>query len=747
MKPNKILCALLITLLLCAVSGCEASIAPETEPIPFPALKTQGNYVVDDETGQIIAGSWPIALRSEAGGTVSWNDPYPGISGQDYSDPEYYTYREYIASTGGLKWSPLTWETSADAYILGYTATGFYRFVPNSTLSGWTVVDEMARGAPRDVTADYVGQYGIEAGQTARAWQITLNPQACWDNGVPINADTYLYSYQQLLDGKMMNRRADALYAGEFSIVGAREYLYGNTGWENVGILKTGEYSLVLITNAAVADPDFYVPYYLTDTYLVYQPLWEACKTCFDADGNTVSPDSPRIASVTTDYCTSLDTSISYGPYRLTYFQQDKSITLERNDLWYGYADGEHHGQYQTDRISCQVIADQSTALLCFLNGELDSVSLTATDMEKYAASDAIRYTPETYTTKLTFNTDPEALSARGTEVLSNINFRRGFSLAIDRQKFAAQYTSAGVPGFGLLNPTYAYDPYGGLSYRDSPYAKNALLQLYGMTWGEDGDYPTLEDGYAAITGFDPALARQYMALAYDQVIRQGLYDGESNIVITLSVYQNDDIYTQMYYALNDALADACRGTGFAGKVSLEMTVDADYYATMESGLTDVIFSTWGGSAYDPYGILYNCYCDGGVAEYPNQMEYGFDAAVLTVTITLDGTEYTATLQDWARYCAGEEGITISALGKGLFPFRTLDADTRCAIYADLEWAYLTQGVVAPLYYRNSTTLVSQKGDFPTGEYLDLVGYGGIAFYTFRYCDSQWEQIKGSARY
>lgn len=719
-----------------------------TPVAPLPIQPTGGSYTVDHKTGTVVGGRWNTALRPASGGKVTYNDTYKGSNGKDYSDSGYYTYREYISSTNGMKWAPHTWETSSDSYILQYTTTGFYRFAINSDLTGWTIVDEMAKGAPKDVTEQYVGRFGIQSGDSARAWKIDLNPNACWANGTPINANTYIYSYRELLNGKMMNRRADSLYSGEFSIVGAKDYLYGKTTWDNVGIIKTGEYSLVFITDSPISDPDFYVPYYLSDTYLVYEPLWEDCKTYLDKNGNTVSAGSGKVASITTNYSTSLNTSMSYGPYKLTAFTQDKSITLERNILWHGYSDGKHLGQYQADKITCQVISQQSTALLAFLKGELDSIDLTASDMTRFSSSDYIRYTPGTYTTKLTFNTDVETLTKRGTQILSNPNFRTAFSLAIDRNRFASSYTSAGAPGFGILNDMYVYDPYTGDSYRQSDPAKNAIVQLYNLTFGENGEFATLDDAYKAVTGYDKELARQYMQLAYEQAVSSGLYDGSSSITLQISVYQNEDIYTQMYHELNAALIAACKGTGFEGKVNLQMVVDADYYATMESGLTDIIFSTWGGSAYDPYSLLYNCYCDGGREEYPNQMEYGFDASNVSVEIVLDGTSYYASLQNWARWCAGEANISIaSATGKTLLAFREYDAYTRCAIYSDLEYAYLSQMVAVPLYYRNSATLLSQKGDYPTKTYLDLVGYGDIAFYTFRYTDTKWESVKGTLQY
>ena len=733
----------ILPLLLCAalLAACSAPIATTpTGPRPtLPKEEPRQYYAVDYSSGLVIAGSVDTAEGNQ-GGKVTYNAIYQANGSRDYTDPASYTLYESISSTTGLKWAPHTWETSDDSYILNYTTTGFYDFVLNESGNGWTIVDEMAVGPPQDVTDAYVGQFDITKGDTARAWRIQLNPAACWENGEAINADTYVYSYQQLLDSKMMNRRADSLYAGDFAIVGAKEYLYGETGWESVGILKTGDYELVFITTAPIADPNFYVPYNLTATYLVYRPLWEACKTAFDKNGNTVHPEDPNAVTISTNYSTSLDTSISYGPYKLTFFELDKQITLQRNESWYGYHDDRHRGQYQTDTISCQVISSHSTALLAFLSGELDSISLQSEDMSRYASSPAIRFRPESYTTKLTFNTDAKALSARGSQILSNVHFRKGLSLAIDRMRFAAAYTSAGEPGFGLLNYSYIYDPFTGSAYRGSQGAKNALVQLNGL---DAADYGSLENAYRAITGYDPALAQGLMQQAYKESVALGLYDGTSPIKLQLSVYQSEDIYVQMFHFLSDALALACKGTDLEGKISLEMVVDADYYATMDSGLTDMIFSTWGGSAYDPYGVLYRCYCDAGVETVPNQMEYGFDAAKVQVRIQINGNPVETSLQNWARWCAGDTSVTIGALK----PFREYDAATRCAIYSDLEYAYLSQYVTTPLYYRNSAVLLSYKGDYPTKTYVQGVEYGGIRFYAYNYDDAQWQKIKSTLQY
>ena len=801
-------------------------------------------YTTDGNT--VYAGSVTTQEGEDGAGELNYN-LYKGEEGKDYTDEKVYTYNDYIAGTTNMKWGTVNWETNEDSYVVSKITSGFYNFYLNDTKDGWAIGCDLASELPVDVTSEYVGSYGIEEGDTAKAWKITLNPDACWEDGTPINADSYIYSYQQLLDPIMLNRRADSLYAGDFQIYGAKNYVYqGRTSFnalgesvedyladggdesqlyvdvtsfwnvtaedgsqyvsitdetpirdeavedenadeayvsgkylyetylapgcayadnaadyvgtmqsyeadysfDNVGIFKTGDYEIVFVTTSPVASPDYYVPYNLSSAYLVYEDLWESCKTYFNSNGDQVDADSDDIASITTNYGTSAETTMSFGPYRLDYFELDKQITFTRNDNWFGYKDGKHTGMYQADNISCQVIAEQSTALLAFLNGEIDSVSLVASDMSTYGSSDYIRYTPQSYTTKLTFNTDLAKTTERGTQILTNLNFRKAFSYAIDRNTFAASYTSAGSAGFGLLNNLYVYDPYTGATYRDSDGAKEALCNLYGMTWGEDGDYEDLDEAYEAITGYDITYAQSLMQQAYDECTADGLYDGESSVEIELRVYQSDDTYVQMFNYLNSCLEAACEGTGFEGKVSLKMVVDADYYETNYSGGADMIFTTWGGATYSPWTVLYECYCDASDGS-GQQMEYGFDTSAINVVIDVDGATFTQPLQTWALWADGDINTVLTSDDGSV----TLDAfgdysyETEAEIFGKLEYALLSYYTTTPIYYRNSGSLVSQKGDYAVDQYIDLVEFGGIEYYTFDYDDTEWEAVKGSLTY
>ena len=854
MKMRKLI-ALLLALVLCVslLAGCgekekpQEDPKPEGEPADDPADEPEGEDVgtVEVEYEEYVKypefdmGDLTVNLGTAEGGEVG-HDVYAGEAGKDYTDPAQYTFNDYIAATTSMNWNPLSWETSDDSYVLDYISTGFYDFVLNSDKSGWSIVPEMAADYATDVTADYVGQFGIADGETGKAWKVPLNEAATWEDGTPINADSYIYSYQQLLDPAQLNRRADSLYSGDFTIVGAQGYFYsgktsyndllgavpvadmvagddgqyrtaegepvfigintpldwtggdtlqayvenygedyfditnweqimglvdenglvpltdenmalfmpvitGNeawgeteedfpnylvkavenpvTTWDEVGIVKTGDYELVFISTAPVESPAYYVPYYLP-MYLVKEDLYESLKVMTDG-------------KFTTTYGTTQETTASYGPYKLSYFELDKQITFDRNENWYGYSDGKHEGQFQTDTVSTQVLDKHETRLLAFLNGEIDNVALQQEDMEKYASSEYIRYTPQSYTTKLSWNTDESKLGERGTMVLSNRNFRKGFSLAIDRSTFAASYTAAGSAGYGMLNYMYVYDPFSGAAYRDTDPAKAALVKLYGL----EDDFDDVDEAYDAITGYDIEEARKAMQLAYEQLKAAGTYNDE-DVTITFSVYQSDDIYVKMFNYLNDALKSACEGTGFEGKVQLDMKVDADYYESNYSGACDMIFTTWGGAAYAPYSMLSNVYCDAADGS-GNQMEYGFDTSQVKVIMNLNGTKHEHSLKEWADWMGNKEGCEI----EGLNAFGEYDAESRAAMFANLEYVYLANYATTPMYYRNTGSMISQKGDYPLDQYMDMVGFGGTRFYKFNYSDEEWNGVKGNLTY
>ena len=745
-----------------------------------------------------------------------------------------YTYNDFITATTSMNWNPLSWETNDDSYVLGYLSSGFYEYQLNEDATGWEVSCEMAAALPVDATDEYVGQYGVKAGEKGKAWRIALNQNAKWENGTPITSADYIYSMQQQLDPDQLNRRADSYYGGEFSFYNAKNYLYknqegvyetpGSLGYESVaaaqaagltvyldvatfyginakdaetpiedavndgkyvpitnetkildsydgswvsaadiwaayqgylevgggyhscvlvylpnenrditfeevGLVAEDEYTIVIIIENELQNPDFYLPYYLSSTWLVNEQLFESCWK--------ETPDGKK-----NEYMTSTSTSISYGPYVLSYFEGDKQITFTRNVNWYGYYDGKHEGQYQTDTISCRVIADHKTQLLAFEQGTIDAVGLQSDDLKKYGGSNYLVYTPESYTTKFTINTDLESLTSReeagvNKRILTVKEFREAFSLCMDRSSFTSQFTAAAAPGYGLLNYMYhAILEDGSEScYRNTDAAKEALVNLYGLEYGAGKDYETLNEAYAAITGYDMAKAKQKMTEAYNYAVANNLYAEGETVKIRFSVYQADDIYVQMYEYIKGQLVEACVGTPLEGKVELEMFVDADYYETLYAGGTDVIFSTWGGAVYGALTLLAQCYCDDHTGN-GNQMELGFNTDNYLVEFELAGTAHTYSIKKWADWLNGTQAL------QGLEHNSAYTVSERMALTAALEEAYLAQYTAIPLYYRQGASLHSQKINYGSDTYINLIGFGGLRHITYNYTDAQWETYR-----
>lgn len=140
------------------------------------------------------------------------------------SAPDTYTYNTAL-SEFPTNWSPHSNQTSVDSEILSYVSAGMYVFDYNDDKDGYSLIPGMAVDYPEDVTADYIGQYGLEEGAENRAWKVTLRDDLKWEDGEPITAKDYEESYKRLLAPEAQNYRADSVYTSNMVIHNAEAYL------------------------------------------------------------------------------------------------------------------------------------------------------------------------------------------------------------------------------------------------------------------------------------------------------------------------------------------------------------------------------------------------------------------------------------------------------------------------------------------------------------------------------------------
>ena len=142
-------------------------------------------------------------------------------------DPETYSYR-MGPSDLPTAWNVHTYQSNSSTYVLDDTSDSLYTFDYNEDYTGYVIVPSMAAGAYTDVTADYVGQYGIKAGEENRVYSIPLKSNLKFDNGDPITAETFVESMKLLLNPDAANFRADNVYqSGDLKIYGAEAYAKG----------------------------------------------------------------------------------------------------------------------------------------------------------------------------------------------------------------------------------------------------------------------------------------------------------------------------------------------------------------------------------------------------------------------------------------------------------------------------------------------------------------------------------------
>ena len=154
------------------------------------------------------------------------NDPV--IEGYK-DDGKTYSYRMGPSDLPDA-WNVHTYQSNSATYVLDYSSDALYTFDYNDDYSGYKIVPSMAKDYPVDVTSEYVGKYGIVAGDDNKAYKIVLRDDLKFDNGATLNADSFIDSMKLLLNPKAANFRADNVYkSGQLKIYNAEEYVKQNS--------------------------------------------------------------------------------------------------------------------------------------------------------------------------------------------------------------------------------------------------------------------------------------------------------------------------------------------------------------------------------------------------------------------------------------------------------------------------------------------------------------------------------------
>ncbi len=514
------------------------------------------------------------------------------------------------------------------------------------------------------------------------------------------------------------------------------QHKFPEISFDKVGIfVGENEYEIVIILDNQLDLVDeegnltYKAAYNMRDLPLVKRDKYEANKV------------KPQYGSTlwTSTYNSDVNSTASWGPYRLTSFQIDKEYVLERNKNWYGYNMEENKGHYQTDRIVCSTIPEFANAWLKFLAGEIESIGIDVSIATDYKNSDRAYFTPDDFVGSLQLQSDANALKARESAgvnktILTNVKFRKALSLGIDRAAFTSKTTTSSLPGFGLFNSMHYYDVANGGVYRNSDDAKKVLCDIYGVDVNNYGG--DLDKAVESITGYNLELARQLVVEAYNETVEAGLMAAGDKVVLTFGSGVVNAVVQRRFDFLKASWVTLVEGTPLAGKLELELKDFSDSWAEdFRAGKYDVCMGGWTGAAWDPGYFL---------AAYllpANMYSAAWDTSSVLMEFTMvgvkdkDGNDIhdTMSLTEWYDCLNGATGAKYD------FSSAALDNELRLQLIAALEREVLKVYYTVPLYNNFGASLLSYKVEYITYEYNTFMAYGGLKYMTYNYSDAEWK--------
>ncbi len=359
-------------------------------------------------------------------------------------------------------------QTSVESSIntpMTYCGATLYRAIPTEDGMGYEFIGEIADGMPEQVDKN--------------TWHIKIRPEACFANGEPITADTIVYSLKTGLDPKLTNAMADFISSQAINIKNAKAYSIQTeaepVAWEDVGIRKTEDGCLEIITEDEVTQMDVCNHFTTRAMVPLYEPLYEA------------GMNEDRTKS---DYGLTVERWMSSGPYKLTKWVYKSIQVYERNEHYWN-PDLCHY-----DRVEVNIIPEANARMEMWERGDLDLYTPDPSALEQYIDDPRI----EEIGSLTVYHIDVNDKNPDN-PICSSNNYRKALYYAINRPVIAKEiFGYQEAVGTYVNNQAGIYSP-SGLAYRDSAQGKEVTEMV--ESWGP--------------AGYNPEMANKYLDAAYEE--------------------------------------------------------------------------------------------------------------------------------------------------------------------------------------------------------------------------------------
>lgn len=333
----------------------------------------------------------------------------------------------------------------------------------NDTTSA-TVLDQIFEGLTRidqdgEVTEAMAESIDVSDDQTTYTFH--LREDANWSNGDPVTAEDFEYAWKWVLDPN----NPDTDYAYQlYPIKNAEKAKEDDGSMDDVGITVEDEKTLIV----ELEQP---TPYFLELTaFLTYYPI------------------NKKVVEDEEDWAT--DASASYvtnGPFTLESWDHKDTIVLgQYEDYWDTEA-------VHLETINMMMIEDENTELSMFEQGELDRAgaptgSIPLPAIQSLKDEEKLNISPKSGIFYYMFNTEEEPFT--------NVNIRKAFAYAIDRQAIVDKISQTEeIPAMALV-PSSIFEENEEGYFQDNDVEKAKELLEKGMEELELEELPPITLSY-----------------------------------------------------------------------------------------------------------------------------------------------------------------------------------------------------------------------------------------------------------
>lgn len=326
------------------------------------------------------------------------------------------------------------------------------------------------------------GAESVTSNDSATEFVFKIRDGIKYTNGDPVTVEDYAYYFQATLDPAFGSPNAGDWYM----IENAEAFANGECAWEDVGIKVGEDNTLTFTLNRSFAD---FVTYMATDFVIPLKADFVAEKG--DAMGS------------------SIDNILSCGPYILTDWVLETSLTFEKNPEYWNA-----ENSFFVQHVEALEVSNANTKVSMYEDGTADAMMVVPVEYLGMMLDEVITQ-PTGGINMLWLNGSNKSSTLSADEqaahsaIMDNANFGLALSYALNRQAIVdATYTGA-IPAVRLVSDVFAID---------------------GITFSEK--YPV---DYVGVTG-DTAKAQEYLAAALAEL---GYSDASELPTLSYVTYEN----------------------------------------------------------------------------------------------------------------------------------------------------------------------------------------------------------------